>query len=45
MNITIGPIEAFYIAGSIMVLALVIVVLPTLWENAQRRVLKAQKQK
>ncbi len=30
MNIVIGPLEAFYIAGSILVIAVAIVAYPTL---------------
>lgn len=37
MNITIGPLEAFYISGAIALLAVAIVVFPTLWENSRKK--------
>lgn len=35
MNIIIGPLEAFYIAGAIMLLAIAILVYPTLRKRSQ----------
>lgn len=37
MNIVIGPLEAFYIAGSIMVLAVAIIVYPTLRYGSRKK--------
>lgn len=34
MNIAIGPLEAFYIAGSILVLAIAIIAYPSLKDRA-----------
>lgn len=36
MNIVIGPLEAFYIAGAILLLAIAIVAYPTLKENSEK---------
>jgi len=40
MNIVIGPLEAFYIAGSILVLAIAIFTYPTLREKSKRKAVK-----
>ena len=40
MNIVIGPLEAFYIAGSIALLAIAIVAYPTLKERSKKRTAK-----
>lgn len=37
MNITIGPLEAFYIAGAIALLAVAIIAFPTLLKRSKRR--------
>jgi len=37
MNIIIGPLEAFYIAGSILVLAIAIFTYPTLRDRSKRK--------
>lgn len=37
MNIYIGPIEGFYIAGSIMLLAVAIIVYPTLRYGSRKK--------
>lgn len=36
MNIVIGPLEAFYIAGSIALLAVALLAYPTLRENSKK---------
>lgn len=36
MNITIGPLEAFYIAGAIALLAIAIIAYPTLKSKSSR---------
>ncbi|MDP3724520.1 MAG: hypothetical protein Q8R11_02675 [bacterium] len=36
MNIVIGPLEAFYIAGAIALLAVAIIVYPTLRQNLKQ---------
>jgi len=40
MNIVIGPLEAFYISGSILVLAIAILAYPTLREKSKRKAIK-----
>ncbi len=35
MNIIIGPLQAFYIAGSILILAVAIVAYPTLHDQSK----------
>lgn len=40
MNIVIGPLEAFYIAGSIFLLVIVIVTYPTLRERSKKALAK-----
>jgi len=37
MNIVIGPLEAFYIAGSIFLLAIVLISYPTLIERSRKK--------
>lgn len=37
MNITIGPLEAFYIAGAIALLAVALIAYPTLISNSKKR--------
>lgn len=37
MDIVIGPLEAFYIAGSVALLAIAIVVYPTLRYGAKKK--------
>lgn len=37
MNIVIGPLEAFHIAGSILVLAVAIIAYPTLKEKSESK--------
>jgi hypothetical protein len=37
MNITIGPLEAFYLSGSIILLAIAILVYPTLRYGTKRK--------
>ena len=37
MNIVVGPLEAFYIAGSILLLAIAILVYPTLKERSEKK--------
>lgn len=37
MNIIIGPLEAFYIAGAILLLAIAILVYPTLNDKKRKR--------
>lgn len=44
MNITIGPLEAFYIAGAIALFAVAIIAYPTLKEkNESKRKIAKQK--
>ena len=38
MKIIIDPLSAFYIAGSILMLFVAILVFPTLWDDAKKRV-------
>ena len=37
MSIVIGPLEAFYIAGSIALLAIALIAFPTLLEQSKRK--------
>lgn len=36
MNISIGPLEAFYIVGAILLLIIVLIALPTIWQNSKK---------
>lgn len=37
MNIVIGPLEAFYISGSIMLLIVVLIAYPTILERSRKK--------
>ena len=37
MNIVIGPLEAFYIVGAILLLVVVLMALPTILERSKKK--------